>query len=117
MIRGPNQEIVYLYTMLKLRNTQKSKLKEICGNHFVNNLFLISSTTGDGFDEAQSDIDLVVEFNNKLKPIYFTDNYFSFTRSLEMLLGRKVDLFSYRALKNPIIIEEIESSKVLLYAA
>src|SRR5680860_461748 len=103
--------------MFKLGDNQTSKLKEICGNHFVDSLFQFGSATGVRFDEVQSDIDLVVEFNNKLNPIDFADNYFSLIRSLEMLFERKVDLLSYRALKNPIIIEEIESSKVLLYAA
>ena len=103
--------------MLKFGDIQTSKLKEICGNHFVDSLFLFGSATGDHFDKVQSDVDLVVEFNSKLNPIDFADNYFSLLRSLELLFDKKVDLLSYRALKNPIIIEEIENSKVLLYAA
>ena len=47
----------------------------------------------------------------------YADNYFEFLKQLEILTGKKVDLVSKKSLKNPILIEEIERSKVELYAA
>ena len=47
----------------------------------------------------------------------YADNYFEFLKQLEILTGKKVDLVSKKSLKNPILIDEIERSKVELYAA
>ncbi|MCF8407681.1 MAG: hypothetical protein K9G36_01800 [Crocinitomicaceae bacterium] len=47
----------------------------------------------------------------------YADNYFEFLKQLEILTGKKVDLVSKKSLKNPILIEEIERSKVEIFAA
>lgn len=103
--------------MLKLNVDQITRLNETCKNHFVKGLYLFGSATGNRFDEQKSDIDLVVEFTEDLEPIDFADNFFGFQKKLENIFDRKVDLLSYRALKNPVIIEEIEQSRISLYAA
>jgi predicted nucleotidyltransferase len=47
----------------------------------------------------------------------YTDNYFSYLEKLEALMGRKIDLITKKSLRNRVLIEEIEHSKVELYAA
>ncbi len=83
----------------------------------VKNLFLFGSATNEHFDAKNSDIDLVVEFADDLEVLNYADNYFSVLKDLEQLFGKKVDLISYKALRNPVMIEEVEKSKVSLYAA
>ncbi len=103
--------------MLHLDDEQSRLLDKVCSTHFVSKLYLFGSAVGLRFKPERSDIDLAVEFSETLNPDDFADNFFSLTRALEQLFQRKVDLLSYRALKNPVMKEEIEKSKVSLYAA
>ncbi len=103
--------------MIKIDKNKKSELEQTCANHFVDKLYLFGSATSDRFDKERSDIDLVVQFTDKLDVLDFADNYFSLLDALKNVFKRDIDLLSYRALKNPIMIEEIERSKVQLYAA
>ncbi len=64
-----------------------------------------------------SDIDFLVQFSDKIEVLDYADNYFSFLEKLENLMGKKNDLVSKKSLKNPILIEEIDRSKIDLYAA
>jgi len=64
-----------------------------------------------------SDIDLLVEFSEDLDVLEYADNYFSLLEKLEALLGKPVDLVSRKSLTNPILMQEINRSKVALYAA
>ncbi len=56
-------------------------------------------------------------FSDEIDMLDYADNYFEFLKQLEILTGKKVDLVSKKSLKNPILIDEIERSKVELYAA
>ena len=59
----------------------------------------------------------LIQFSTKIDVLDYANNYFEFLKQLEILTGKKVDLVSKKSLKNPILIEEIERSKVVLYAA
>jgi len=58
-----------------------------------------------------------VPFSDEIDMLDYADNYFEFLKQLEILTGKKVDLVSKKSLKNPILIDEFERSKVELYAA
>lgn len=103
--------------MITIDKNRKKELELACANHFVDKLYLFGSATGSSFDKERSDVDLVVQFTDELDVLDFADNYFSLLNVLKNIFKRNIDLLSYRALKNPIIIEEIERSKVQLYAA
>jgi predicted nucleotidyltransferase len=47
----------------------------------------------------------------------YADNYFALLEKLEALLGKSVDLVTIKSLTNPILVQEINRSKVALYAA
>lgn len=97
----------------------EEKLDEIialCKLHRVESIALFGSAARGTMNE-NSDIDLLVQFSEKIDVLEYADNYFSFLDSMETLIGRKIDLISRKSLKNPILIEEIERSKVKLYAA
>lgn len=59
----------------------------------------------------------LIQFSTKIDVLDYADNYFEFLKQLEILTGKKVDLVSKKSLKNPILIEEIERSKVEIFAA
>lgn len=112
-----NRKLHYLCFMLSLTNKQSAQLQDICNKHMVKNLYIFGSATNNRFDAKSSDIDLVVDFSEDLEILSYADNYFSLLKDLEHLFEKKVDLISYKALRNPVMIEEVEKSKVSLYAA
>jgi predicted nucleotidyltransferase len=69
--------------------------------------------TRDDF-KADSDIDLVVDFDEK-DPFIYTDLYFNLKSKLEDLLKRQVDLLEERGIKNRFFRQQLESTKVPLY--
>jgi len=69
----------------------------------------------DDFDSAQSYFDFLVEFL-PLQPGEYADSYFGLLEGLEKLFGRDVDLAMTSAVKNPYFLENIESSRVPVYA-
>jgi predicted nucleotidyltransferase len=82
----------------------------------VKSIALFGSAAKDSMNE-NSDIDFLVQFSEEIEVLDYADNYFSFLEKLENLMGKKIDLVSKKSLKNPILIEEIDRSKVDLYAA
>jgi hypothetical protein len=47
----------------------------------------------------------------------YADNYFDLKFSLEKLLERDIDLLESRAIRNPYLLESIDSTKQLVYEA
>jgi hypothetical protein len=89
------------------------QIRSLSSKHFVETMHLFGSqASGDVSDK--SDIDLLVKFSDKLDVLNYADNYFDLLEKLERLLECKVDLVSEKSLKNPILISEIDKSKVQL---
>jgi len=92
-----------------------NELKSICETCDVSTMYIFGSACTDKFNSS-SDIDILVSFKDI--PIdKYTDNYFELHYRLEELFGRKIDLLTNFSLSNPYLIESIEETKQLLYAA
>lgn len=102
--------------MIGLVESKLSKLKEISAKHSVSELYLFGSAVSGSFNN-ESDLDFAVVFEDSLTPIERGDAFFNLLDDLEQIFNKPIDLISFRALKNPILIEEINKSKVSLYAA
>ena len=89
------------------------KIKAICDQHKVSKLFVFGSVLTNSY-KKYSDIDFVVDFKD-IDIYNYADNYFDFKKSLEELLNREVDLLEEKAIKNPYLKKNIESSKKLVY--
>ncbi len=76
-------------------------------------MYAFGSVVRDDFN-IDSDIDLVVDFNEK-DPFTYTDLYFNLKSKLEELLKRQIDLIEERAIKNPIFKQQLEKTKVKIY--
>ena len=87
----------------------------LCRKYAVRRLLLFGSAGTDRFDEATSDIDFLVEFDDT--PVSRFDAYFGLKEDLEALFGRPVDLVSTAALENPYFAESVASTSRELYAA
>lgn len=103
--------------MLKLIEQNREPLLLLCKEFAVDELYVFGSATNSSFDITKSDLDFAVKFSKSIPVIDMADHFFGLINALEKLFGKKVDLVSIPALKNPIFIEELNSTKVQLYAA
>lgn len=92
------------------------KIIVLCKEHKVVSFALFGSAAKNEM-HADSDLDFLVQFSEDIDVLDYADNYFSFLEELEKLTGKKVDLVSIKSLKNPILREDIERTKIHLYAA
>ena len=90
-------------------------MSQICFQYHVAKLELFGSATGENFDEQQSDLDFLVEF--QAIPLANYADYFGLKYALEDLFKRSVDLVEPKAIKNSYVLKQVLSQKKLLYAA
>lgn len=93
-----------------------SELAKLCARFRVRRFELFGSGSGDRFNPEMSDLDFLVEFQ-VLPAGEHADAYFGLKEALMRLFGRPVDLVMIRAIRNPYFLQEIEPTRVLLYAA
>lgn len=102
--------------MIKFVEDRLDEIIALCKMHRVESIALFGSAAKESMHE-NSDIDFLVQFSDEIDVLEYADNYFSLLEQLEKLMGKKIDLVSIKSLKNPILIEEINLSKIELYAA
>lgn len=102
--------------MIDLIKQKLQEVKNLCLKHSVKELYLFGSAVT-GLFHKESDIDFAVVFDPTLDPLEHGSSFFNLMDDLQELFERPIDLISYRALKNPIFKEELDNSKVSLYAA
>jgi len=91
-----------------------AKLRNLCQQNKVKTLYVFGSVLTDRFND-NSDIDLVVDIDSN-DPFEYADNYFNLKFALQDLFKRPIDLLENKAIKNPFIRTNIDSSKYLIYA-
>jgi uncharacterized protein len=98
---------------MKIIDKNIDRIRALCNKHKVTKLFVFGSILTDKFKKS-SDIDFLVDFQGV--DLYdYADNYFDFKKSLESLLKRDVDLLEDKAIRNPYLRQNIDSSKQLIY--
>jgi len=115
--------IIHLKNMLQYSRIMTSivqehleELKALCRKYHVAELFLFGSAANGEFQEESSDLDFLVNFQ-PMETFAYADAFFDFADDLERLFNRPVDLVIERAIRNPYFKEEIDETKVKLYAA
>jgi predicted nucleotidyltransferase len=89
------------------------KISDLCSTHRVNKLYLFGSTLTDQFNQ-ESDIDLIVDFSPMDLSLY-AENYYNLKFSLQKLLGRQVDLLELKGIRNPVLKQQLDHTKKLIY--
>jgi hypothetical protein len=89
---------------------------ELCRTFHVRSLALFGSATGGEFVPGSSDLDFVVEFE-LLPPAEHADAYFGLISGLERLFGMRVDMVEAAAVTNPYLLQSIQATQEVLYAA
>ena len=101
---------------MRVVEDKREQIVELCKRYHVQRLELFGSALRDDFQVSSSDLDFLVEFNPLTQGSY-ADTYLGLQNALESLLNRTVDLVEVQAIQNPYYREEIERTKVLIYAA
>lgn len=94
----------------------RQPLAELCRAHHVRRLALFGSALREDFHPTRSDVDVLVEFDHVAEDSYF-DNKHELHRALELLFNRKVDLITWKSIRNPYFLREVEATHEMLYAA
>ena len=102
--------------MNRIIEERLNEIQKLCKNHGVKSLYIFGSANTSAFDK-NSDIDLLISFNNNLTIEEYTENYFTLQYKLRELLKREIDLVTQNSLSNPYFIQSIDQNKQLLYGA
>lgn len=102
--------------MTDLISQHRQRLDDLCRKYDVRRLDLFGSAARTDFDPTRSDLDFIVEFND-LTIDNAADRYLGLLVDLEDLFGRKIDLVSYRAIRNPYFKQVVDQTRQSLYAA
>jgi len=87
---------------------------ELLRKHKVKRAYAFGSAVTGDFNK-DSDIDLLIAFEDNLDPVEYGQHYFDLADQLEQLLQRPVDLITEPSLKNPYFIKSVNASKIALY--
>ncbi len=93
------------------------QLVALCKKYSVVRMYLFGSAARNDFNEATSDIDLLIAFSSQLTMEEYADNYLDLVEILDNLFGRQVDLVTEKQLASPYFIENVERDKQLIYVA
>jgi predicted nucleotidyltransferase len=102
--------------MEELLLNRMNEIINLCKKHQVKAISVFGSAARNSMT-PESDIDFLVQFSEEIDVLDYADNYFSFLEGLERITGRSIDLLSVNSLRNPVLKEEINRSKIDLYAA
>ena len=100
--------------MHSILSSKLAAVSQILKDNKVKRAFAFGSVCTDQFNE-QSDIDLLIAFEDDLDPITYGENYFNIIEKLEAILHRHVDLVTERTLRNPYFIKVMERTKTPIY--
>lgn len=82
--------------------------------HKVKRAYAFGSVVKGNFNK-DSDIDILIAFEDNLNPVEYGQHYFDLADQLEELLQCPVDLITEASLKNPYFIKNLNETKVPLY--
>jgi predicted nucleotidyltransferase len=102
---------------IKLIEEHLDAIRALAEEYDVARLEVFGSATTDDFDLKRSDIDLLIEYKPGTNLGPWIKRYFELQERLEALLGRPVDLIMAGAPRNPYVIQSINETRQLLYAA
>jgi predicted nucleotidyltransferase len=93
----------------------RDEVVALCKRVGARRLDAFGSAVRADFDLATSDLDFLVEFDQR-SPGRYADAYFALKESLEALFGRPVDLITEASLENPYFRERVQAERQAVYA-
>ena len=102
--------------MIREVEERATSIESLCRRFRVRRLELFGSAASGSFNPESSDLDFLVEFED-LPPGEYAEAYFGLLEELQGMFRRNIDLVVAHSLRNPYLIESIQRSRALLYAA
>jgi uncharacterized protein len=90
------------------------EIKRLLNQYKVKRAYAFGSVCTDKFNE-QSDIDLIITFQDNMEPIERGENWWTLLYALQNLFKREVDLVAEDTLRNPYFIKSVNERKELIY--
>jgi len=103
--------------MVDIIQNHLEELLELCRQYHVLKLYVFGSATTERFRPGESDIDLLVTFEPSLTPHEHRMAYFGFIDAAKSLFATEIDLIEEPCIRNPYFREELDETRVKLYAA
>lgn len=100
---------------MTLIDQHREEIIKACHSCKVRELHAFGSVLSDRFT-AQSDVDFAVDFDRENFNGSFLQ-FMEFKKALEEILHRKVDLVSFRNVRNPVFLNTLHETKQCIYAA
>ena len=94
--------------------TRLPEISAACERARVRHLWVFGSAVRGEWHEGSSDIDFLVELDPE-RPL--PEQFLGLYRELKSIFGREIDLVSIGGVKNPYFLEELEQTRVPVYAA
>lgn len=91
-----------------------SEIKRLLNQYKVKRAYAFGSVCTDKFNE-QSDIDLLIAFQEGMEPIERGENWWTLLYALQKLFKREVDLVAEDTLRNPYLIKSVNEHKELIH--
>jgi uncharacterized protein len=110
-----NFKVVSLNMLLRDQiMSRKDIFSDLCKKHKVRYLYAFGSSITSNFNNATSDIDLVVEVDEN-DPTKHGEYLISLWDNFEAFFHRKVDLLTESSIRNPYLKTSIDANKKLIY--
>lgn len=90
------------------------RIMQILKQNRVKRAYAFGSVCTERFG-PDSDIDLLIAFEDGLDPVVYAENYFAIAEILEELLQRPVDLVTESSVRNPYFIKVMNQTKTPIY--
>jgi len=100
--------------LVQILKNKKTDVVNLCRLLHIKRMYAFGSAVSDQF-RTDSDIDLLIAFEDNLTLEEYTENYFSLHSQLRELLNRDIDIVTESSLSNPYFIDSINESKVLIF--
>lgn len=100
--------------MVEVLKNKMPVVVQLLKKHKVKRAYAFGSAVTGGFGK-DSDIDLLVAFDETLDPVAYGQHYFELAEQLEQILEHPVDLVTEASLKNPYFIKVLNETKIPLY--
>lgn len=95
--------------MIALVSNNRAAIADICRRYGVSSLEVFGSATTGAFREQESDVDFIVEFEDKSPGL--ANRFLDLAESLERLLEHRVDLMVEPTLSNPYLRHTVNASR------
>jgi predicted nucleotidyltransferase len=100
--------------MNEIITKNKQKLIALFKKNKVKKAYVFGSVLNSSFNE-NSDIDLIIDFESNLQPLEKGELWWNLYEDLKKLFNKEVDIINESKIKNPYFLQEINSTKELIY--